>query len=322
MVQAQELRVGRADIEEAARRIKGVAWRTPLVPAGRHEDGHVHLKLECLQRTGSFKIRGAWNRMSRATPAERKRGFVTISAGNHGQAVAWCARKLEAPCTVWVPETAVERKVRAIEALGARIVRKPHEVIMESMRGDRMDGEAQVYVPPFGDRFVIAGQGTIGLEILEDLPSVGSVVVPIGGGGLATGVATALQAQTPKIQVYGVQAANAAPVPLSFRSGRAERVEPRPTIADGIGATFSYDYMLPALRELLEDCFTVGEDELRSAIQHLASEAHVVAEAAGASSLAAARAHAGELKPPVVCVVSGGNIDPALLADLVGPRAP
>ena len=315
---AQDLQVNLADIEAARERIRGVAWRTPLVPAGRHEDGKTYLKLECLQRTGSFKVRGAWNRMGGASEADRRRGFVTVSAGNHGQAVAWSAKRLGSPCTVWVPDTAVERKVNAIRALGAAVQTMPHDQIMESMTGDRWTQDPQVYVHPFGDRLVMAGQGTIGLEILDDLPEVRSVIVPVGGGGLSVGIATAVKALRPGVKVYGVQAANAAPLARSWHSGKPERVPTPKTIADGIGASVVFDYMFPLLRRALDGVLTVSEDELRSAVQELASEAHVIAEPAGAASLAAARQQGENLARPVACVVSWGNIAPTLLAEIAG----
>lgn len=318
---ADDLAVTLADIRAAQKRIRGVAWRTPLVPADRHADGQLYVKLECLQRNGSFKIRGAWNRMSGATKEEQRRGFVTVSAGNHGQAVAWSARRLGSPCTVWVPDTVVARKVEAIRALGATIRTMPHDRIMDSMVTDTFRDDPQVYVHPFGDPRIIAGQGTIGLEILEDLPEVRSVLVPVGGGGLAIGTATALKARKRNVRVYGVQAANAAPLALSWKSGRPERTPTPHTIADGIGASVVFDYMFPHLRRLLDGVLTVSEDEMRAAIRHLAHECHAVAEAAGASSLAAANQRGDRLEPPVACVVSGGNLNPELLAEVLGQRS-
>lgn len=305
------------DIEEAREQIRGVAWTTPLVPMSRDED-RIHLKLECLQRTGSFKIRGAWNRMSRATSADKKRGFVTVSAGNHGQAVAWSARRLGSSCTVWVPDTAVQRKVDAIKAMGATIQTMPHDQIMESMVGDRFAKDPRAFIHPFGDRFIVAGQGTIGLEILESLPNVGSIIVPVGGGGLAYGIATAVKAKKPNVKVFGVQAAAAAPLAQSWKTGKPERVPTPRTIADGIAASMVFDYMFPHLRASLDGVFTVSEDELRSSLRHLGSESHVVAEAAGAASLAAALQQRGRIPEPIVAVVSGGNISPQLLSDVLG----
>ena len=310
-------RVSLAQIEDAAARIKGSVYRTPLLPSSRFDEGSVLLKLECLQPTGSFKVRGAWNMMSRSTAQEKQKGFLTISAGNHGQAVAWSAKRLGAPCTVYVPTDAVQRKVDSMEPMGAKIVRRPHREIMEAMADDRMGKLGMTFVHPFGDPLVVAGQGTVGLEVLEDLPGVKSIVVPIGGGGLAAGIAQAVRAKTPGVKVYGVQAEGAAPVPKSLATGKAEDVGEPHTIADGIGATKAYGYMLPILREHLEGAFTVSDDEMKAAMKRLMLESHVAPEPAGAASLACALKHAGEIPKPTVCVVSGGNAGPALLASLL-----
>jgi threonine dehydratase len=301
--------------------VHGVAWKTPLVPASRYDDGKLYLKLECLQRTGSFKIRGAWNKMSRMTEQERSRGFVAVSSGNHGQAVAWCAKKLGAPCTVYLPIDASERKVKSIESMGAKIVRRPHNEIMESLVDDRMTKLGMTFVHPFGDSYIVAGQGTIGLEILEDLPDVRTVIAPVGGGGLISGIALAIRAKKPDVRVYGVQAEGAAPLPKSLRTGHAEDVgEPR-TIADGIPATMVYEYMLPLFKENLAGAFTVSDEEMKAATRDIMKECHAVAEPAGASSLAAAIKHREELSEPIVCVTSGGNAPSQLLAELLSTEA-
>ncbi len=304
------------EVEQASRRIEGIAWRTPLLPASRHE-GDTLLKLECLQRNGSFKIRGAWNRMSRTTAEERNRGFVTVSAGNHGQAVAWCARHLGSKCTVWVPEDAVERKVKAMEAMGATIKRMPEVEIMNSMTDDRWERTQQTYIHPFGDRYVIAGQGTIGLEIIQDFPDVKTVIVPIGGGGLISGIGTAIKARKPEVKLYGVQAESAAPIVPSFKSGKPERIKAGKTFADGIATDRVFDYMWPILQEVTTGALVVSEDEMRGAIKHLTSEVHVVAEGAGAAALAAARRYADQLERPIVCIVSGGNIDNTVFGNII-----
>ncbi|MDG6988519.1 MAG: threonine/serine dehydratase [Nitrososphaerota archaeon] len=310
-------RVSLAQIEDAAARIRGSVYRTPLVPSSRFDAGSVLLKLECLQPTGSFKVRGAWNMMSRSGREEMKRGFVTTSAGNHGQAVAWSAKKLGAACTVYVPTDAVQRKVDSMESMGAKVVRRPHHEIMEAMADDRMTKLGMTFVHPFGDPLVVAGQGTVGLEILEDFPGVKSVVVPVGGGGLVSGIAQAVRAKSPGVKVYGVQAEGAAPLPESLATGKAVDVGEPHTIADGIGATRAYDYMLPLLRENLERAFTVSDEEIRAAMRRLLLESHVAPEPAGAASFACLLKHRGEIPGPAACVVSGGNADPALLASLL-----
>lgn len=308
-------RISLSQIEDARVTIKGIVARTPTVPASRANDG-LFLKLECLQPTGSFKVRGAWNRMSRSTDEEKRNGFVTVSAGNHGAAVAWSARRLGSSCTVYVYQNAVQRKVDSMESMGAKIIRRPHMEIMESMSDERMFRLGMTYVHPFADPYVVAGQGTIGLEILEEIPDAKSVVVPVGGGGLVNGIAQAIRRVAPGVNLYGVQAKGAAPLPKSLETGKAEDVgEPR-TIADGIGATRVYEYMLPLFKENLKGAFTVSDDEMKAAMKRLMAESHVVAEPAGAASLAAALNHP-DLPKPVVCVISGGNADPKLLAELI-----
>lgn len=289
------------------------------MPASRHERG-IFLKLECLQRNGSFKTRGAWNRMSRTTAEERNRGFITVSAGNHGQAVAWCARHLGSKCTVWVPDDAVEKKVRAMEALGAVIKRMPEVEIMDSMTDDRWERTEQTYVHPFGDRYVMAGQGTVGLEIIQNFPDVKTVIVPIGGGGLISGIGTAIKAKKPEVKIYGVQAELAAPILSSFKSGKPERIKAGKTFADGIAADRVFAYMWPILQEVMDGALVVSEDEMRLAIRHLTNEVHVVAEGAGSAALGAAWRYSGQLEKPIVCVVSGGNIDNAVFGKIISQK--
>ncbi|MDA4127712.1 MAG: pyridoxal-phosphate dependent enzyme [Thaumarchaeota archaeon] len=296
----------------------GSVVRTPLVPASRFEDDGIYLKLECLQPTGSFKVRGAWNRVSTSTEDERKKGFVTVSAGNHGQALAWASKKVGANCTVYVPEDAVERKVESIRSMGATIIRRPHQEIMESMSDDRMTKLGMTFVHPFADPKVVAGQGTIGLEILEDRPEVRTVVVPVGGGGLVNGIAQAVKAMRPEVKFYGVQAEGAAPLPKSLRSGVAEDVGEPKTIADGIGATRVYDYMLPLFKENLTGAFTVTDAELKLTMGMLAKESHVLVEPAGAAAFSGAMKHRKDLDGPIVCIVSGGNVDPKLMREIIG----
>lgn len=313
------LAVGLKDVEAAERQIRGVAWRTPLVPASRDEDA-IHLKLECLQRLGSFKIRGMWNRMAATTADERERGFVTVSAGNAGQAVAWAARRMGAPCRVWVPEGATRAKVESMRAMGADVRARPHEEIMDAMRDASLPdalAEGRTYVHPFGHPLVLAGHGVIGLEIVRDLPDVATVLVPVGGGGLSSGIATAVKALRPSARVLGVQAEGSAPLPLSFERGEPSRVEDPRTFADGMKASRVFDYMWPVLRARLDGAVRVSEDELAAAVRHLARESHVVAEGAGAAALAAAWTLRESVPGPVVAVVSGGNIDADLLARIL-----
>jgi threonine dehydratase len=220
---------------------------------------------------------------------------------------------------VWVPEGAVQRKVESMRAMGADVRALPHEQIMDAMRTTEFPHDpGKTYIHPFGDPRVFAGAGTVGLEVAQALPGVRTVLIPVGGGGLSGGSATAIKALCPTARVYGVQAEGADPLPRSFETGQAEASGPPRTFADGMAATRVFDYMWPVLRERLDGAMRVSDAELQQAIVHLAKESHVVAEGAGAAGLAAARKHRGELPEPVVAVVSGGNLDPALLARFLG----
>jgi len=207
--------------------------------------------------------------------------------------------------------------------MGATIIRRPQQEIMESMSDDRMTKLGMTFVHPFADPKVVAGQGTIGLEILEDRPEVRTVVVPVGGGGLVNGIAQAIRAKRPDVKFFGVQAERAAPLPKSLRSGVAEDVGvgDHKTIADGIGATRVYDYMLPLFKENLSGAFTVTDEELKLTMSRLAKESHVLVEPAGAAALAGAVNHRKDLEEPVVCVVSGGNVDPKLKLEVLDIQA-
>jgi len=311
-----------ADIRAARERIADAAIRTPLVRL--NADGmpvEIHLKLECLQPIGSFKIRGASNRMALATPAELERGVWTASAGNMAQGVAWNARRLGIPCTVVVPEGAPATKRAAIERLGARIVAIPHDEWFDTFRTRKREGIEGLFVHAFSDDAVMAGNGTIGLEIIEDLPDVDAVVVPFGGGGLACGIASALHALRPQTKVFAAEVATAAPLAASMRAGEATSIEHVRTFVDGIGGPRVFPEMFALARTLLAGALVSSLDEVASAVRLLVERNHVVAEGAGAASVAAAVAgRAGSGK--VVCVVSGGNIDAATLATILDGRTP
>jgi len=311
-----------ADIRAARERIADAAIRTPLVRLNADGmPGEIHLKLECLQPIGSFKIRGASNRMALATPAELERGVWTASAGNMAQGVAWNARRLGIPCTVVVPEGAPATKRAAIERLGARIVAIPHDEWFDTFRTRKREGIEGLFVHAFSDDAVMAGNGTIGLEIIEDLPNVDAVVVPFGGGGLACGIASALHALRPQTKVFAAEVATAAPLAASMRAGEATSIEHVRTFVDGIGGPRVFPEMFALARTLLAGALVSSLDEVASAVRLLVERNHVVAEGAGAASVAAAVAgRAGSGK--VVCVVSGGNIDAATLATILDGRTP
>ncbi len=305
-----------ADIQAARERIAGAAIRTPLVRLNADAPAEIHLKLECLQPIGSFKIRGASNRMALASKAELARGVWTASAGNMAQGVAWNAKRLGIPCTVVVPEGAPATKIAAVERLGGKVVPIPHDEWFDTFRTHRREGIDGTFVHAFSDDAVMAGNGTIGLEILEDLPDVDAVVVPFGGGGLSCGIASALRALRPRTKVYAAEAATAAPLVASLAKGEATEIAHTRTFVDGIGGPRVFPEMFALAKELLDGSLVSTLEEIAAAIRLLVERNHVVAEGAGAAGVAAALAgKAGKGK--VVCIVSGGNIDRATLATIL-----
>ena len=311
-----------AQIEAARSRIAGAALRTPLVRLGLEgAPAEIYLKLECLQPIGSFKIRGASNAMALAPRDSLRRGVWTASAGNMAQGVAWNARRLGIPCTVVVPEGAPATKLAAIERLGGRVVAVPHDEWFDTFRTRRREGIEGLFVHAFSDDAVMAGNGTIGLEILEDLPDVDAVVVPFGGGGLSSGIASALRALRPRTKVYAAEAATSAPLQASLAKGQATEIEHTRTFVDGIGGPRVFPEMFALAKELLDGSLVSTLEEIAAAIRLLVERNHVVAEGAGAAGVAAAiagRAGAGR----VVCIVSGGNIDSAALATILAGGVP
>ncbi len=309
-------------IREAATHVYEAATRTPLVPLPT-EPGHpdVFLKLETLQPIGSFKIRGAYNAVRQLTPAELALGVWTVSAGNAAQGVALAARKVGARSSVLVMDTAPETKLRAIERLGATIVQAPYDECwrtVEAHRSDRMQGH---FVHPFDDDHFISGNGTIGLEILEDLPDVDAVVAPLGGGGLLAGVACVLRSERPDARIYAAEPETAAPLSASFAAGRASKFDAwRASFVDGAGGRSVLESMWPLLEDWVSESLVVSLDDAARAMRLVAERIHVVAEGAAACAVAAAvsPAMAARGHKKVVAVVSGGNIDLKRFAELVG----
>ena len=303
----------------------GVAIRTPLLRLELPDMPSVpviHLKLENLQPIGSFKIRGALNAILQAGRDATARGVVTASAGNMAQGVAYVARRLGVPCTAIVPEEAPEAKTRAVERLGARVIRVP---FAEWWRALEEGGHPQAdgfFVHSVCDSAVIAGNGTIGLEIAEDLPETDTILVPFGGGGLSGGIAVAARSLLPRARVFGCEVETAAPLRASLEAGSPVRVDHRSSFVDGIGGKGLLPDMWPLLRSVLAGSIVVTLEETARAIRLLAERARVVAEGAGAVSLAAALSRPIPGGGPVVCVVSGGNIDPAKLAVLLSGGIP
>ena len=311
-----------ADIRAARERIAGAAIRTPLVRLNLDDaPADIYLKLECLQPIGSFKIRGASNRMALATRGELARGVWTASAGNMAQGVAWNAKRLGIPCTVVVPEGAPATKLAAIERLGARVIAVPHDEWFDTFRTRHRDGLDGLFVHAFSDDAVMAGNGTIGLEILEDLPDVDAVVVPFGGGGLTSGIASAIRALRPTTKVFAAEVATSAPLSASLAKGEATSIDSVRSFVDGIGGPRVFPEMFALARELLDGALVSSLEEVAAAVRLLVERNRVVAEGAGAASVAAAVAgRAGRGK--VVCIVSGGNIDTAALRTILGGGVP
>jgi threonine dehydratase len=302
------------EIRAARERIAGKALRTPLVRL--EVDGDVHLKLENLQPIGSFKLRGAANAIALAPPETLAQGVWTASAGNMAQGVAWCARDLGVPCSVVVPDTAPRAKLAAIERLGAQAILVSLDEWLEVFRTREREGMEGLFVHAFSDPDVMAGNGTIALELLEDLPDLDAVIIPYGGGGLSCGIASAMRELKPGCRVYACEAEAAAPLAASLAAGEPVRVEWTQTFVDGIGAPEVFPEMFALARDLLDGSLVVSLEEAAEAVRLLAERAHVVAEGAGAVPVGAALSgRAGDGK--VACIVSGGNIDAAVLADIL-----
>lgn len=306
-----------AEIEDAGHRLDGLAVRTPLirynVDTGPVE---IYLKLENLQPIGAFKIRGAANAMALATDDDLASGVWTASAGNMAQGVAWNAARLGIPCSVVVPDHAPEAKLDALERLGAEIVKVSFEEWWQIIVTHQHPDQSGLFVHPVSDRAVMAGNGTIGLELVEDLPDMDAVVVPYGGGGLSSGIASALRHLNPDVPVYAAEVGTSAALDAAFKAGEPTEIEYTPSFVDGIGSSRVLDEMWPLVSELLAGSLVASLEEVTEAVRLLAMRNHVVAEGAGAAPVAvAADGKAGEGK--VVCIVSGGNINGAKLAEIL-----
>jgi threonine dehydratase len=310
------------EIRAAQGRIRSLAMRTPLVRlAVEDAPAEIFLKLENLQPIGSFKLRGAGNAIQLASPEKLANGVFTASAGNMAQGVAWNARRLGLPCTVVVPEHAPETKLAAVRRLGGTIEKVPFDEWWEVLLTRKYSKCTGLFVHPVSDPAVIAGNGTIGLEILEDLPDVDTIVIPYGGGGLSSGIASALRASRPQTKVYACEVETACPLATSLAAGEPRAVSYTPSFVDGIGGKSLLAEMWPMVRDLLDGSLVMPLAAVASAIRLLAERNRVIAEGAGATPVAAALSgKAGGGK--VVCVVSGGNIESAVLAGiLTGERA-
>ena len=306
------------EIRAARERIRGVAIRTPLVRLRHDSDKpEVWLKLENLQPINAFKIRGAANAVAMLTPEERRRGVWTISAGNAGQGVAFAAREAGIQCTVLAIDPAMETKIERMRKLGARLVRAPFDQCWKAMDEREYPGIEGTFVHPFDDHNFVAGNATLGLEIVEDLPNVKTVITAIGGGGLIAGVASAVRQLAPKVKIYGAEPETAAPGALSFEKGSPQVFEKwQASFVDGAGGKSIFPRMWERIHSIVDGSIVVTLEETRRAMKLVAERTRVIAEGAGALAVAAAMSgKAGD--GPIVAVISGGNIDLKKFAELV-----
>lgn len=320
-------------IQSARQRLAGAILRTPLIKFDERSNdfsrylttkvvttSEIYLKLENLQPTGSFKVRGAGNALLSAEPSQLKHGVWTASAGNMGQALAWYARRMGVACTVVVPDDAPDVKVKAIERLGAQIIEVPFTEYQSIQREGGHSGMKGLLVHPFADEAIMAGNGTIGLEILEDLPDVNTILVPYGGGGLSCGIAAAIGASRHKARIEAVEVANATPLTGSLAAGKPVDVPYQSSFVSGMGAPFVFPQMWPLASKLLDNSRVVELAQAAEAIRLLAERHHLIVEGAGAVALTAALSQPAGGK--VVCVVSGGNISAGHLTKILKGELP
>jgi threonine dehydratase len=308
-----------AEIYAARERIASTIVRTPLLRLELGSDyPDIRLKLENLQPINAYKLRGASNAVAMLSESDRQRGVWTISAGNAGQGVAYAARKAGVPCTVVVIETAPAAKIERMKALGAKLVPVSHDVAWNAMETRAFPGVEGTFVHPFDDHDFIAGHATMGLEILEDAPDTAAVIASIGGGGLITGVGSAIKLLKPDTKIFGVEPETAAPMAMSLAMGSPQVfTDWQASFVDGAGGRSVFPRMWQRMKPVVDDCFVVTLEQTRQAMRLMAEKARVISEGAGAMPLAAALAgKAGS--GPIVAIVSGGNIDLKKFAELVG----
>jgi threonine dehydratase len=307
------------EIYAARERIRGVITRTPLIKL-RHDAAapEIWLKLENLQPINAFKIRGAANAVAMLTPEERAKGVWTISAGNAGQGVAYAAREYGIPCSVMAIETAPETKIERMSNLGARIVKAPFDACWKAMEERHFEGMEGVFIHPFDEHNFIAGNASLGLEILEDLPIVRTVIAAIGGGGLVSGIGSAIRQLAPSVKILGAEPETAAPGARSFEKSSAQPFEEwQASFVDGAGGKSVFPRMWERMQGIVDGSIVVTLDETKRAMRIVAEKARVISEGAGALAVAAALSgRAGD--GPIVAVISGGNIDLKKFAELIG----
>lgn len=318
--------VSAEEVRDAVARVASLARRTPLIDAGRVAGRRVHLKCENMQPSGAFKLRGAANMLQQLTPDQHRAGVITYSSGNHGQAVAFAARALGTPAVVVMPTTAPEIKIDNVRRLGAEVL---FAGTTSNERQVRAEAEAAArhlsIVPPYDHPWIIAGQGTVGLEIVEDLPDVAAILIPIGAGGQISGVAAALKRERPDIRLIGVEPSGANAMQQSVKAGHPVTIATSTSIADGLLPVRPGDLTFAHVQALVDAIVTVEESDIVDAMRWFYFEARLVVEPSGAAALAALLSGSAErFLPeggPIVAVVSGGNIAPATLASLLGEGA-
>lgn len=312
-----------SDIQKARSVLHGIALRTPLVLCKLPQDREIYVKPENLQPVGSFKLRGAFNKIASLTPEERQRGVVAHSSGNHAQGVAYAARMLGVKATIVMPRNAPAVKLDATRSMGAEIVIVGPASEDRIRRAEELEQERGLApVPPYNDEKIIAGQGTIGLEIMDDMPFPGVVLVPVGGGGLISGIAAAIKEQNPRVAVIGVEPEFAADARASLKSGTIETTAAEnaaKTLADGLRSQSVGPINFEHIRKYVDDIIIITEDEIKQAMRQLLFSGRILAEPSGAVTTAAALFHAAELPPsgPYVAIVTGGNIEPELFTSIL-----
>jgi len=308
-------------IEQAENRIRKVILRTPVIYSealSKLTGKEVFLKLENLQKTGSFKIRGAYYKLSRLSGMKKGREVVAASAGNHAQGVAYASSLLGIHSTIVMPEGAPLAKQMATRAYGGEVILFGQNTDEALLQARKMEETGKIFIHPFDDEEVIAGQGTIGLEILEEVPEVEGIIVPVGGGGLISGISTIVKKKKPKVQIIGVQSSHASAAIRSLERKRIVEVKVKPTLADGIAVGRIGEITFPIIQQKVDHIVTVNEEEIASAILMLMERKRLVAEGAGASPLAALLSKGIKIKPQkIVLVISGGNIDVHLLDRII-----
>jgi len=307
--------------QEARQRISSVARHTPLVPAHeRFAAPDVYLKLETMQPVGSFKIRGIYNAVCVLSDAERAKGVSTVSAGNTAQALAWAATRFGVPSRSLMPDTAPKTKIDAVRAYGGEPVLVPVAEVFRFLKEHRWESEPYTFIHPWTNTDVLTGHGSLGLEILEDLPDVDSVFIPVGGGGLLTGVGAALKTKKPELRIFAVEPEGCPALHESLKAGRPVNV-PCQTLCDGVAVPYITDEMFPRLRALVDEARLVSEERVRAVIRALALDNKLVVEGSGALALAAALAEAPAERGRAVCIVTGGSIDAGKLASILADES-